>query len=95
MRQPIKLIVRKAKVRKDGTNPICIQYCYSADQRVVLNTGIAVPTQYWNRKTGRISKDLPSTYGNAEEMEKNLTEKLRNAERMRASNSPVRNGFTR
>ena len=82
MRQPIKLIVRKAKVRRDGTNPICIQYCYSADQRVVLNTGIAVPTQYWNRKTGRISKDLPSTYGNAEEMEKNLTEKLRNAEDM-------------
>jgi hypothetical protein len=41
-----------------------------------------VPTQYWNRKTGRISKDLPSTYGNAEKMEKNLTEKLRNAEDM-------------
>ncbi len=40
MRQPIKLIVRKAKVRKDGTALISVQYCYSADQRVVLSTGV-------------------------------------------------------
>lgn len=80
MRQPIKLIVRKAKVRMDGTNPISIQYCYSADQRIVLNTGIAIPTQYWNRKTGRISKELPSNYGSVQELEKTLTEQLRKAE---------------
>ncbi len=80
MRQPIKLIVRKAKVRKDGTALISVQYCYSAEQRVVLSTGVAIPIQYWNKKTGRLSKELPPTYGNIYELEKTLTDQLRKAE---------------
>lgn len=40
MRQPIKLIVRKGKIRNDGTALISLQYCYSAEQRTVLSTGI-------------------------------------------------------
>ena len=82
MRQPIKLIVRKGKVRNDGTALISLQYCYSAEQRVVLSTGVSIPLQFWNRKTGRISKDLPLAYGNVQEIETSLTEKLRKAEDM-------------
>ncbi|HTM98487.1 MAG TPA: site-specific integrase [Pedobacter sp.] len=82
MRQPIKLIVRKGKVRNDGTALISLQYCYSAEQRVVLSTGIGIPLQFWNRKTGRISKDLPSTYGDVQQLEAAITEKLRKAEDM-------------
>jgi hypothetical protein len=82
MRQPIKLIVRKGKVRNDGTALISLQYCYSAEQRVVLSTGIGIPLQFWNRKTGRISKDLPICYGNVQQLETNITEKLRRAEDM-------------
>lgn len=82
MRQPIKLIVRKGKVRNDGTALISLQYCYSAEQRVVLSTGIGIPLQFWNRKTGRISKDLPAFYGNVQELETGITEKLRKAEDM-------------
>jgi len=82
MRQPIKLIVRKGKVRNDGTALISLQYCYSAEQRVVLSTGVGIPVQFWNRKTGRISKDLPSTYGDVEQLEAAITEKLRKAEDM-------------
>ncbi len=82
MRQPIKLIVRKGKVRNDGTALISLQYCYSAEQRVVLSTGIGIPLQYWNRKTGRISKDLPVIYGNVQQLETSITEKLRKAEDM-------------
>ncbi len=59
MRQPIKLIVRKGKVRNDGTALISLQYCYSSEQRVLLSTGIGIPIQFWNKKTRRISKDLP------------------------------------
>ena len=82
MRQPIKLIVRKGKVRNDGTTLISLQYCYSSEQRVVLSTGIRIPLQFWNRKTGRISKNLPVAYGNLQQLEKDITEKLRKAEDM-------------
>jgi len=80
MRQPIKLIVRKGKVRNDGTALISLQYCYSAEQRTVLSTGIAIPLQYWNKKTRKISKDLPAIYGNVEQLESTISEKLRKAE---------------
>ncbi|HMO60780.1 MAG: site-specific integrase [Lacibacter sp.] len=82
MRHPIKLISRKAKVGKNGLAPISLQYCFSADKRVVLSTGISIPPQYWNRKTNRISKDLPLEYGSLPEMETVLTQKLRKAEDM-------------
>ena len=82
MRQPIRLIVRKGKVRNNGTALISLQYCYSAEQRVVLSTGIGIPLQFWNRKTRKISKDLPPAYGNVEQLEINISEKLRKAEDM-------------
>ncbi len=82
MRQPIKLIVRKGKVRNDDTALISLQYCFSAEQRVLLSTGIGIPVNFWNRKTGRISKDLPVAYGNLQDLEKRVTEKLRKAEDM-------------
>ncbi len=82
MRYPIKLIARKAKVNKNGVTPISLQYCHSADQRVVLSTGISIPFQYWNKKTGRISKDLPTEYGDVQILETSLTQKLRKAEDM-------------
>lgn len=82
MRYPIKLIVRKGKVRKDGTASIFLQYCYSADKRALISTGAAVPPSYWNKKSGRISKELPAVYGDVKFLEKHLTEKLRKAEDM-------------
>ncbi len=48
----------------------------------MLSTGIGIPLQFWNRKTGRISKDLPVIYGNVQQIETNITEKLRKAEDM-------------
>ena len=80
MGQPIKLIIKKGTIRKDGTCLIFIQYCYSAEQRVLLSTDVAIPSNFWNKKSGRISKDLPTHYGDAEFLNKLLTEKLRRAE---------------
>jgi hypothetical protein len=82
MRLPIKLIVRNAKVSKTGVTPISLQYCFSAEKRVLLNTGVKIPIQYWNKKTGRISKDLPGEYGNLQMLETALTNQLRKAEDM-------------
>jgi integrase len=82
MGQPIKLIIKKGAVRKDGTSLIFLQYCHSAEQRVLLSTDIPIPQNYWNRKTGRIADNLPPQYDNANELQISLTEKLRKAEDM-------------
>ncbi|MBS1668945.1 MAG: site-specific integrase [Bacteroidetes bacterium] len=82
MGQPIKLIIKKGAVRKDGTAVVFIQYCHNAEQRILLNSGIAIPPQYWNKKTGRITGTLPISYGEAEKLQSELTSKLRKAEDM-------------
>lgn len=82
MRQPIKLIVKKGKLRSDGTRLISIQYCHSVSKRIVCSTGLSIPPHYWNRKTGRISLNLPPEFGDWEQMEASLSEKLRKAEDM-------------
>jgi Phage integrase SAM-like domain/Arm DNA-binding domain len=82
MGQSIKLIIKKGAVRKDGTSLIFLQYCHSAEQRVLLSTDIPIPQNYWNKKTGRIADNLPPQYGNANELQVSLTEKLRKSEEM-------------
>ncbi|MEO7802061.1 MAG: site-specific integrase [Ginsengibacter sp.] len=73
---PLKLICDR-RSRKNGTNPICIQYCFRADRRILLNTEVYVPARYWNRKLGRIVKEIPATYGNAEEFNEALGKQMR------------------
>lgn len=82
MGQPIKLIIKKGAVRKDGTSLIFLQYCHSAEQRILLSTDVPIPQNYWNKKTGRIAENLPPKYGNANELQVDLTAKLRKAEDM-------------
>lgn len=60
---PIKPICRVKRVRKDGTAPIFLQYCFSATKRTLLNTGIYIPPQYWHPKQLRVSPLLPAEYG--------------------------------
>ncbi len=82
MGQPIKLIIKKGAARKDGTSLIFLQYCHSAEQRILLSTNIPIPPIYWNKKTTRIADNLPVQYGSASELQFNLIEKLRKAEDM-------------
>lgn len=82
MGHPIKLIIKKGALRKDGTALIFIQYCRSADQRILLSTDIPIPPFYWNKKTTRISENLPKVYGDVIDLQRILTEKLRKAEDM-------------
>ena len=60
---PIKLLYDQ-RPRKDGTNAICIQYCYQPDKRTLSNTEIYIPSRFWNRKLSIISNELPEIYGN-------------------------------
>lgn len=82
MGQPIKLITKKGTVRKDGTSLIFVQYCHSADKRILLSTGVAIPPNFWNKKTGRISESLPEEFGDAQQLQIILIQHLRKAEDM-------------
>ena len=74
---PIKPICKKRLIRRDGTSIIFIQYCYSAEKRTLLNSGIAIPPNYWNLKRLRINADLPVCYGNAELLNGQLLNAIR------------------
>jgi hypothetical protein len=82
MGQPIKLIIKKGAARKDGTSLIFLQYCHSAEQRILISTDVSIPQNYWNKKTERIAESLPSQYGNVSDLQRSLNEKLRRAEDM-------------
>lgn len=77
---PIRAICSASKVRKDGTSLIFIQYCYSSDNKTLLNTEIAIPSKYWQKKHCRISEELPKTFGKAQELNKELKRQIRLAE---------------
>ena len=82
MHHPIRLIIKKGKVRKDGTSLIFLQYCYSPTKRVLISTDIGIPENYWNKKTGSILNTLPDEFGDIEKLEAELREKLRRAEKI-------------
>jgi site-specific recombinase XerD len=77
---PIKPICNAAKVRRDGTSLIFIQYCFNSDNKTLLNTEIAIPPNYWHKKLNRIVEDLPSQYGKAGDLNKELQRQIRLAE---------------
>lgn len=77
---PIKLICNRRRVRSDGTSLIFIQYCKNAAEKTILNTGIAIPPQHWNKKLNRVWDHLPPAYGNPVDISKELQRQLRIAE---------------
>ncbi|MBO9203353.1 MULTISPECIES: site-specific integrase [Niastella] len=74
---PIKPICRSNRIKKDGTAPIFLQYCYSRTKRTLLSTGIAVPPEYWQRKHLRISPQLPPQFGDASKLNDELLRQKR------------------
>jgi hypothetical protein len=77
---PIKPICKKEWVRRDGTSIIFLQYCRSSDERVLVDTGLSIPPEYWNRKYNRISSGIPNVYGDTKFLEDQLSKKMRRAE---------------
>ena len=62
---PIKPICPVAKMRQNGTSIIFLQYCQGPDRKTLLNTEIAIPPKFWNKKLNRVTDDLPTEYGTA------------------------------
>lgn len=77
---PIKCICPRGKVRSDGTGIIFIQYCYNATQRTLLNTEIAIPVDYWEKKLRCISSKLPAQFGDHQVLNEELRRQFRIAE---------------
>lgn len=77
---PIKCICPRSKERSDGTGIVFIQYCYNATQRTLLNTEIAIPVEFWNKKQRCISDQLPPGFGNHEQLNEELKRQFRIAE---------------
>jgi site-specific recombinase XerD len=77
---PIKPVCKKANMRRDGTSIIFIQYCYSAEKRILLDSGIAIPPNFWNLKKLRISDNLLPCIGEADLLNERLQKAIRVAE---------------
>lgn len=77
---PVKPVCQKADLRKDGTSIIFIQYCLSAEKRTLLDSGIAIPPTFWNKKKSRINGDLPQSFGDPSLLNEQLQKAVRIAE---------------
>jgi hypothetical protein len=77
---PIKPICKKEWSRRDGTSVIFLQYCHNSEERVLVDTGVAIPPEYWNRKNNRINANLPEKFGIVKNIETHISEKMRRAE---------------
>lgn len=53
-----------------------------ANQRTLVDTQIAIPPEYWNRKLLKVYEDLPSEHGDAAELNERLQKMMRLAEDM-------------
>ncbi len=60
-----------------GTTACSDIYCESAENKTLLNTAIAIPPNYWNKKLNRISDTLPKGFGKADELNKELQRQIR------------------
>ena len=77
---PLKSICSASKVRRDGTSLIFLQYCKSESDKTLLNTTIAIPPKFWNKKLCRITDDLPQVFGSAGKLNLELHRMFRLAE---------------
>jgi len=76
----LKPVCKKNWIRKNGTSPLSIQYCMNSRQRTLLDTGISIPPDYWDKKLLRIYPDLPSFHGDPKILNQELSRMMRLAE---------------
>ncbi len=73
-------ILKKGKLRKDGTHLIYIQYCYDSDKRILLGTDIIIPIKFWDKRSLTISESLPLCYGDSIELNEQIRNLVRKTE---------------
>ncbi|MDN3655119.1 phage integrase SAM-like domain-containing protein [Ferruginibacter paludis] len=80
MNLQVKAVCKTAKIKKDNTSTIAIQYCFTSEKRALLDSGLSIPPKYWIEKKGRVSDALPELFGNAIELNHQLQQELKYAD---------------
>ena len=73
----LKTVCKKDWKRKDGTRIVYLRYCRGTNKRVLIDTKISIPPQYWNRKLLKFHNDLPVEFGYAGELNEQLQKMIR------------------
>src|SRR6185312_5398610 len=77
MKIPIKPLCEEKRVREDGTAVLYFQWFHDGVHRIFLNTAIAIPPKFWNKKTEAVMDTLPTSFGSPtklnEEIDRQLT----------------------
>ena len=77
MNLQIKTVCKTAKIRRDNTCITDIQYCFTNERRVKLDSGLSGQPQYWNPKKRCISESLPKEIGDRVFLNKKLNNEIR------------------
>ncbi|HLI92590.1 MAG TPA: site-specific integrase, partial [Puia sp.] len=80
MKIPIKPLCEEKWARKDGVSAIYLQWFHDGEHRIFLNTGLAIPSAYWNRKKQCVVENLPIGYGSALQLNDEIDRQLRLAQ---------------
>jgi site-specific recombinase XerD len=78
----VRPICKSGRARKDGTSVIFIQYCLSSQKRILLNSGIAIPSKFWNKRNLKVSGLIDSKYGEPNELNRQIRDMVRNVEEL-------------
>jgi hypothetical protein len=70
--QPFKPVCEAKRCRDDGTAFIYFPFYHDGDHKVFLNTQIAIPPEYWNKRSRSVQETLPPNYGDAQKIEAEL-----------------------
>lgn len=78
----IKLIIRKGKCSKNGHHTVFLQYCYSSVKRVLISTGISIPSSFWDKQNCSILQSLDPKFGLANSLQEKLNKQRAKAEKI-------------
>ncbi|MEO7316039.1 MAG: phage integrase SAM-like domain-containing protein [Ginsengibacter sp.] len=80
MKMSLNILINERSIRKDGTCVIYLQYSFDHKRRPLLNTGIEIPPNFWDKKSGSIRLDLPLKFGIADDLNYKIKKMFRVAE---------------
>lgn len=76
MRIPIKALCEEKRKRSDGKALIYLQYFHDGEHRIFLNTELAVPPEFWDKRRQCVKDTLPKSFGNPASINKEVHRQL-------------------
>jgi hypothetical protein len=59
MRIPIKPLCEEKRTKANGKAPVYLQYFHDGEHRTFLNTQLAIPPGYWDKRKECVKDTLP------------------------------------